>query len=280
MQPDTVVPNPGNPQSLNRYSFVLNNPIRFTDPSGHAPQYPGDPDASNAACSTQWSWQNRWYMAHGKEWSGSGWGNDVNPIFYDQPILEETVGEAGITFVGDWAFDSSMQAIGIGIVQFGKRLNGGLGQLRSLLGGWAQIAHGSCVGYSCALPPGTHTVKISDSLLQSYSAWISQTTVHELAHIIDWHSQIEIGRIEMGVFGQIGYLNTPEYGTFSSAWDETPLSKYAAGARFRPCPREWERWAEAVRIWVFDSQALAVNKNVPDIAIQLKRIGALLNGEY
>jgi len=35
IQPDTVVPNPGNPQALNRYSYVLNNPIKYRDPSGH-----------------------------------------------------------------------------------------------------------------------------------------------------------------------------------------------------------------------------------------------------
>jgi hypothetical protein len=27
---------PQNPQALNRYSYVLNNPVRYTDPSGHA----------------------------------------------------------------------------------------------------------------------------------------------------------------------------------------------------------------------------------------------------
>jgi len=32
---DTVVPQPGNPQALNRYAYVLNNPLRYTDPSGH-----------------------------------------------------------------------------------------------------------------------------------------------------------------------------------------------------------------------------------------------------
>ncbi|MBC7227550.1 MAG: RHS repeat-associated core domain-containing protein, partial [Thermoflexales bacterium] len=32
---DTIVPNPGNPQDLNRYAYVRNNPLRYTDPSGH-----------------------------------------------------------------------------------------------------------------------------------------------------------------------------------------------------------------------------------------------------
>jgi RHS repeat-associated protein len=32
---DTVIPNPANPQCFNRYSYCLNNPLRYTDPSGH-----------------------------------------------------------------------------------------------------------------------------------------------------------------------------------------------------------------------------------------------------
>ncbi|MBN1922452.1 MAG: hypothetical protein JW892_14490 [Anaerolineae bacterium] len=35
LQADTIVPNPANPQSLNRYSYTLGNPLRYTDPSGH-----------------------------------------------------------------------------------------------------------------------------------------------------------------------------------------------------------------------------------------------------
>ncbi len=34
IQADTIVPQPGNPQALNRYAYVLNNPLRFTDPTG------------------------------------------------------------------------------------------------------------------------------------------------------------------------------------------------------------------------------------------------------
>jgi len=36
IQADTIVPEPGNPGSLNRYSYTQNNPIKYTDPTGHA----------------------------------------------------------------------------------------------------------------------------------------------------------------------------------------------------------------------------------------------------
>jgi len=40
--PDTIVQAPSNPQSLNRYSYCLNNPVNRIDPSGH------------------WSWKKFW----------------------------------------------------------------------------------------------------------------------------------------------------------------------------------------------------------------------------
>jgi RHS repeat-associated protein len=38
VQADTIVPEPGNPQALNRYSYVYNNPLRYTDSTGHDPE--------------------------------------------------------------------------------------------------------------------------------------------------------------------------------------------------------------------------------------------------
>jgi RHS repeat-associated protein len=33
LQPDSLVPEPGDPLALNRYAYVSNNPLRYTDPS-------------------------------------------------------------------------------------------------------------------------------------------------------------------------------------------------------------------------------------------------------
>ncbi len=34
-QPDSIVPHPYDPQSLNRYTYADNNPVRYLDPTGH-----------------------------------------------------------------------------------------------------------------------------------------------------------------------------------------------------------------------------------------------------
>ena len=39
---DTIVPQPGDPQSLNRYSYTRNSPTKLVDPTGHAAQVPDD----------------------------------------------------------------------------------------------------------------------------------------------------------------------------------------------------------------------------------------------
>ena len=49
IQPDTIVPQPGNPQDLNRYSYTRNNPVKYTDPTGHCTPGEDCPEDSNKA---------------------------------------------------------------------------------------------------------------------------------------------------------------------------------------------------------------------------------------
>ena len=50
-QADSIVPGAGNPQAFNRYSYTLNNPIRYNDPTGHCIEEgdapPGSPSYRN-----------------------------------------------------------------------------------------------------------------------------------------------------------------------------------------------------------------------------------------
>ncbi len=55
VSPDVVVPEPGNPQALNRYSYVYNNPLKYVDPSGHSPEWFNE------------AWREEFYDVHGKK---------------------------------------------------------------------------------------------------------------------------------------------------------------------------------------------------------------------
>ena len=36
VSPDSIVQNPLDPQAFNRYAYARNNPVRYTDPTGHS----------------------------------------------------------------------------------------------------------------------------------------------------------------------------------------------------------------------------------------------------
>lgn len=52
LQPDSIIPGAANPQSWNRFSYVTNNPLRYTDPTGHK-RVDDEFGGGNSACPLQ-----------------------------------------------------------------------------------------------------------------------------------------------------------------------------------------------------------------------------------
>jgi len=52
ISPDSVVPDPANSQGLNRYSYTLNNPLRYVDPTGNSLSGPSSASVSSGVDST------------------------------------------------------------------------------------------------------------------------------------------------------------------------------------------------------------------------------------
>ena len=51
---DTIIPNPTNPQYFNRYSYCLNNPLKYTDPSGHGGGFTRELEDMSYLTLTEW----------------------------------------------------------------------------------------------------------------------------------------------------------------------------------------------------------------------------------
>ncbi len=49
-KPSSLIPQPGNVAAWDRYAYVRNNPLRYTDPSGHCTGDPNDPSDPDVEC--------------------------------------------------------------------------------------------------------------------------------------------------------------------------------------------------------------------------------------
>jgi hypothetical protein len=67
---DSIVPDPANPQAWNRFSYVLNNPIGLTDPSGHCAKNPDGSRNFSDADGTSTCWRIYHYLTHDLKYPG------------------------------------------------------------------------------------------------------------------------------------------------------------------------------------------------------------------
>jgi RHS repeat-associated protein len=251
-QADTIVPEPGNPQSLNRFSYTLNNPIRYIDPSGH------EPVEDSCAGQGEECYVKRWYLAHGYSYHNEEgkWVFTGIVSILDGQIAREVLEEAGITLINtiqaseemleiwEWSTEEII-AVAQGIGDLAARIGKGYGRLKELAGGTTSFIRGKtpfeCIGRPACAPPPPFTDGRTVYFMSHIDKFLA---VHEFAHVIDWNSQFKSGTIRV---------------PFSSAIPEGPLiTSYSDDGI-----AQWEYWAEAITDYVYgmNYQPLDPNRN-------------------
>jgi RHS repeat-associated protein len=175
IQPDTIVPQPGDPQSLNRFSYVLNNPLKFTDPTGHC--IPGEP-----GCQPDFPAGNLYSINFTTD-AGQVWDvRDQNAIFDAARNIASSLRQSLIDDRQTNRFDY-------------RRYGEQLGQIPSS----AQIFKqsfgvvtfnrnaGNCAGLGCAAwanNPVNGTIQVYIQIAR-HGHFSAQNAAHELGHVFD-----------------------------------------------------------------------------------------------
>ncbi|MES4787537.1 MAG: hypothetical protein C4294_19055 [Nitrospiraceae bacterium] len=164
-QADTIVPEPGNPQSLNRFAYVNNNPLKYTDPTGYCAE--GDQDC----------WNQAWFI-------------------YQQ---------FGIQIEGIWSLDElieitkALDDIALALADangYGRDLALGRGLFRGV---WTNTTfkrlHEGRNEYTAFTQIGGSTIEFYNSWRSAEVGGARFTVAHELAHAWDFQSGAGLGDI-------------------------------------------------------------------------------------
>lgn len=243
IQADTIVPDPSNPQTLNRYAYVNNNPLKYIDPTGHETEQV----QNSSSCTTgdDWCWQNRWYNAHGLYWNGINWNMRGVAKFQDMGILQDVLEEMGIRSSGAWKLNE-LSYIGQALIDFAEKI-GGSERVKYWVGGtnfsrqsvstWKE-----CTGQIAACTKNKD-IEVYDLMFTCPTCtpnYIRGSTIHELGHVIDGIT----GWFASTTGGARVYI-TPSTGLYG--YD--PNNSHTITDYSNTNAEEY--WAEAMALWVY-----------------------------
>ncbi len=134
---DSVVPDPFDAQSYNRYSYVNNRPLSFTDPTGHgmdgAPTGGGSPTPGPFHDSFDWSSNGPW-NAPGYSCTGDSCHDPVASAEFTVTSRKTGQVQGHVTIVGnaDGSASSHVSDCGNNCAELQGALNAGFGRVRTI----------------------------------------------------------------------------------------------------------------------------------------------------
>jgi RHS repeat-associated protein len=231
---DTIVPDPANPQSFNRYSYSLNNPIYYTDPSGHCQGHYDTQTGQATADQECWDFVYQEFCAGGSTAICAGYNErlvvlpehgDPNLLFFVTPYTKDE-----LVTLRDALADAINALNGAGYDGFA-------------LTEAIRFSHESCFGKSCTW--SSHYIMLKNVT--------KQTIWHELGHAISFQND-HMPQDSYWLFANI----------LSTAFPDSPAPYQLGNFCFREyCTTEYpwwlrsytgdhpEYWADGFSAWVY-----------------------------
>ncbi len=265
LSPDTIVPDPQNPQSLNRFSYVSNNPINRIDPSGHC-------DA-HADHTTDPCWKTYYALVDKLGFTPSGIdGWEFDPL---NDLL--TWVNRGVGFEGAWDATSLNVAKGA-LNAILAKFHGDWDKLKPFLGleaksslvydDAANLQNCGQSGENCADAPNGRVHFLGLSQLST------QLFLHETGHIVDWW--LTGGKGNWSKTGLLGLgWSEIDFGTLSIFGVKFPLKAVLYDTNLNMAPGSHatilEDFADNFAWWTLERDMNSKRQQALDVALGISQ---------